>query len=104
MEQAIAAEWGRFLRELEARSNGSVRNDGDSMAERSIEPGPDAPDTAVSQQLSGVAGQAPAPADFLNYSPSVPLVERPHSVRPQDAADADRSHLQQLVQPPAQDV
>src|SRR6185312_14406840 len=24
--------------------------------------------------------------------------------RPQDAADADRSHLQQLVQPPAQDA
>ncbi len=102
MEQAIAAEWGRFLRELEARSNGGVRNDGDGMAPGNIEPGPDVPNAAVSQQPSGVTAQASVPADFLNYKPSVPLVEKPDSVQPQDAAPSDRSHLEQLGQPPAE--
>ena len=101
MEQAIATEWGRFLRELEARSNGGLNNGGDSTAAENIGADPDVPKSAVSQQLENAIAQAAAPQDFLNSSPLAPPVENPDGVQPQDTADADRTHLEQLAQPTA---
>lgn len=104
MDQAIAVEWGRFLRELEARGSEGPKNNSDSVANGTgVE---SANITANGQKMAVLQRQedalAPAPTQTPSTEPVASTVEQLDSVRLQDATDADRSLMQRYARPPAE--
>lgn len=105
MDQAIAVEWGRFLRELESRGNEGPKNNFDSVGDgkgvENAQPNVDNQKTAVLQRLEDALAVAPAAAT----PPSSDLIAPPAEeldVHPLDATDAERSLMQQYARPPAE--
>ena len=106
MDQAIAVEWGRFLRELEARSNEALKNNGENISDgtavENAGPSLDDPQQAVLQRLEDALAFAPAPEEHMGSNPVIPIAEEAGSDRPQDTAGAERSFMEQYARPPAE--
>ncbi|MGH9350840.1 MAG: hypothetical protein ACRD2G_01545, partial [Terriglobia bacterium] len=103
MDQAIAVEWSRFLRELETRANEGPKDNFDNMGDgataQDARSGPNGANGAVLQRLQDVVVPPPAYGAAPAPGPVTPAIEKQDSVRPQDTADAERSVMQHYGRP-----
>lgn len=101
MDQAIAVEWGRFLRELEAQNKDGLKNNSSNHngggAEDGAKSGLDGAKNPVLQRLEDALALPPAPEEPLCLEARVPSVEQTDGMQPQEPADEDRSVLDRFA-------
>lgn len=104
MDQAIAVEWGRFLRELEAQNKDGLKNNSNNHngggPEDGAKSGLDGTKNPVLQRLEDALALPPAPEEPLYPEARVPSVEQPDGLQAQEPAEADRSVLDRFARNP----
>ena len=97
MDQAIAGEWGRFLRELKAKDNESVKNRSDGGgAGDGAEPGADGAKNALLQRLEEALARSGPTEKLGDAEAAAPRVERAGGEGPQEPVEGERPYREQF--------